>query len=131
MILEHAKPVSGFLVRPNAPNHGNHSGAFIWAGKSVANVGKGDQVVDALLEILPYVESSEPETISFMVLRGIENPDIVYVWERYTNEHALRNVHQQTEMYKRMRERIDELVKVREIGGHREVMGFLTKEGLS
>lgn len=126
--LEHAIPVAGFLVRPGVPNHGNYPGSFIWAGKFVTQPGKADEVVEALKENLPYIESSEPETISFVVLKG-EVPDTVYVWERYTSESSLRDIHHQSAGYARLREKTGPLMKTREINGYHEVTGFLTKEG--
>jgi len=127
--IEHAIPVAGFLVRPGAPNHGNYPGSFIWTGKFVTHPGKSDEVVEALKENLPYIESSEPETISFLVLKGADEPDVVYVWERYTSESALRDIHHKSAGYARLREKTGSLFKTREIDGYYEVTGFLTKEG--
>jgi quinol monooxygenase YgiN len=127
--LEHAVPVAGFLVRPDAPHHGNYPGSFIWSGKFLVEPGKADAVVEALKENLPYIESSEPDTISFLVFKGLDNPDAVYVWERYKSESALRDVHQKSAGYARLRETIGPLMKTRTINGYREVAGFLTKQG--
>jgi len=126
--LEHATPVAGFVVRPGASNHGNYPGSFIWTGKFVTQPGKADEVVEALKANLPYIESSEPETISFVVLKG-EEPDTVYVWERYTSESNLRDVHHQSAGYAKLRATTGPLMKTREINGYYEVTGFLTKEG--
>jgi len=128
-ILENAKPVAGFLVRPNAPNHGNYPGAFIWTGKFVTEKGKADEAIEALKENLPYIESSEPETISFLILKGLDEEDVVYVWERYTSESALRDIHHKSAGYLRLREKTTPLYKSRSIDGYTEVAGFLTKEG--
>ena len=127
--MEHATPVAGFLTRPDAPDHGKCPGAFIWAGKFVTQPGKADDVIEALRENLPYIESSEPETISFLVLKGADEPDVVYVWERYTTESALRDVHHKSAGYARLREKTGPLMKSRDIEGYREIAGFLTKEG--
>lgn len=53
----------------------------------------------------------------------------MYVWERYTDEKALREVHHKSEGYLRMRERMGPLIEERSIDGYYEVFGFLTKEG--
>lgn len=127
--IDHAKPVAGFLTRPNAPNHGNCAGAFIWTGKFVTEPGKADEVVEALKENLPYIESSEPDTISFLVFKGTDEPGTVFVWERYTSESALRDVHHKSAGYARLREKTGPLLKSRSINGYHEVAGFLTKEG--
>lgn len=128
-VLELADPVAGFIVRPNAPNHGNYPDAFIWAGKFVTEPGKADEVIEALKENLPYIESSEPETISFLIFKGIDEEDTVYVWERYTSETALRDVHHKSAGYARLREKTGPLMKSRTIHGYKQVAGFLTKEG--
>jgi quinol monooxygenase YgiN len=128
-VLEHAKPVAGFVVRPNAPNHGNYPGAFIWTGKFKTQPGKADEAVEALMENLPYIESSEPETIGFLVLKGTDEDDVIYVWERYTSESALRDIHHQSAGYSRLREKTGPLMKTRTVDGYHEVTGFLTKEG--
>jgi quinol monooxygenase YgiN len=128
-VLEQAVPVAGFLTRPNAPNHGNAPDAFIWAGKFRTQPGKADEVIDALKENLPYIESSEPETISFVVLKGVDEEDAVYVWERYSTENALRDVHFKSAGYAKLRERTGSLMKTRNINGYKELTGFLTKEG--
>jgi quinol monooxygenase YgiN len=128
-VLGHAAPVAGFLVRPDAPNHGNYPGAYIWTGKFVTYPGKADEAIAALKENLPYVESSEPETISFLVLKGIDEEDVVYVWERYTSESALRDIHHQSPGYLKLREKTGKLYKSRSINGYYEVAGFLTREG--
>jgi len=85
--------------------------------------------VEALKENLPYIESSEPETISFLVFKGTDEPDTVYVWERYTSESALRDVHHKSAGYARLREKTGPLMKSREINGYCEVTCFLTREG--
>lgn len=126
--MEHVIPVTGFLTRPNAPNHGNYPGAFIWTGKIIAHPGKADEIIGALKENLPYIESSELETISFLVLRGADDPDAVYVWERYTSESALRDVHHKSEGYAKLMAKTGPLVKSRSVDGYHEVAGFLTKE---
>jgi quinol monooxygenase YgiN len=128
-VIEHAVPVAGFLVRPNAPDFGNHKNAFIWTGKFVTQSGKADEVIAALKENLPYIEKSEPETISFLVFKGTDEKDTVYVWERYTSEKALREVHHKSEGYAKLRETTGPLLKTRSINAYYEVAGFLTKEG--
>jgi quinol monooxygenase YgiN len=127
--LEHATPVAGFLVRPNAPNHGNHPNSFIWTGKFTTLPGKADDVIAALKENIPYIESSEPETLSFVVLKGADEADAVYVWERYTSEKALKEIHFTSEGYLKMRGKVGPLLKVRDIQGFIEETGFLTKQG--
>ena len=82
-VLEHAKPVAGFVVRPNASNHGNCTRAFIWTGKFKTQPGKADEVAEALKENLPYIESSEPETLSFLVLKGTDEEDVICLGEVY------------------------------------------------
>ena len=69
LVLEHAIPVAGFLFRPRAPNHDNYPGAVIWTGEFKSHPGKADEV-EALRENLLYIESSEPETINFLVLKS-------------------------------------------------------------
>ena len=129
MTVEHAAPVAGFLVRPEDPNHGNYPGSFIWTGKFVGHEGKVDQIIEAIKENLPHIEQSEQETISFLILRGITHPDTVYIWERYTSEEAFKNIHQQSDGYKKMRQKNEANAKSREMNGYYEVMGFLTKQG--
>jgi quinol monooxygenase YgiN len=128
-LLQQAVPVAGFITRPNAPNHGNAPNAFIWAGKFLTHPGKADEVIDALKENLPYIELSEPDTISFVVLKGADEADTVYVWERYASERALRDVHHKSAGYAKLRERTGSLMKTRNINGYKELTGFLTKEG--
>lgn len=128
-MLEHATPVAGFLTRPGAPNHGNYKGSFIWTGKLEGKPGTGDDIVEALKANLPYIESSEPETISFIVLKGADVPDVVYVWERYTSESALKDIHFKSAGYAKLRETIGPILKNRNINGYYEVGGYLTKEG--
>ena len=62
------------------------------------------------------------------MLKG-QSEDTVYVWERYTSERALRDVHHLSEGYSRMRDRIGPMLTGREINGYYEVFGFLSKEG--
>jgi|SRR5579859_4701489 len=128
MNLEHATPIAGFLTRPGAPNHGNNPNAYIWTGKFVTQPGKAEDLIEALKNNLPYIEKSEPETISFLVLKGTE-PDTVYVWERYSTESALRDVHHKSAGYAKLRETTGPFMKTRDINGFHEAAGFLTKEG--
>jgi hypothetical protein len=81
LVLEHTNPVAGFLVRTNAPNHGNYPDAFIWTGKLKTYPGKVDEIVEALKENFPYIEFSEVGTIGFLVLKGADIEDVVYIWE--------------------------------------------------
>jgi quinol monooxygenase YgiN len=129
IVSEHAKPVAGFITRPGAANYGKSPGAFIWTGKFVTEPGKADEMIEAIKENLPYVEASEPETISFLLLKGTDDEDTVYVWERYTSESALRDIHHQSAGYLRMREKMGPIMKSRSIDGYYEVAGFLTREG--
>ena len=130
LVLEHATPVAGFLTRPNAANNGNSPpGAYIWTGKFITKPGKASAVIETLKANIPYIEAHEPDTISFLVLKGADYDRSVYVWERYTDENALREVHHKSEGYLKMRERMGPLIETREINGYYEVFGFLTKEG--
>ena len=86
-------------------------------------------MIDALKQNLPYVESSEPETLSFIVLKATDEEDVVYVWERYTSESALKDIHWKSEGYAKMRAKTGPIVRTRTIYGYYEVAGFLTKEG--
>ena len=128
-VLEHAKPVAGFMVRADDPNQGgNCPSAFSWSSKFKTQPGKANDVVEALEENLPY-KSSEPETTSFLILQGTDEEDVVYVCERYTSEFALRDVHHQSAGYARLREKTGPLIKTRTIDGYHEVAAFLTKQG--
>jgi quinol monooxygenase YgiN len=126
MIAEYVTPVAGFITRPDAPNHGNYPNSYIWIGRFPTHPGKADEATQALKDNLPYIESSEPETIGFVIFKG---DDVVHVWERYTSESALRDIHHKSEGYLRMREKIGPLIKSREVQGYRAIAGFLTKEG--
>ena len=84
LVLEHATPVAGFLTRPNAANNGNSPpGAYIWTGKFITKPGKASALIETLKANIPYIEAHEPDTISFLVLKGAEVRQDVVLRQRF------------------------------------------------
>lgn len=79
--IEHEQRVVGLAVRPDVPSTPKHSFGL---AKFKTQPGKSDEVIEALKENLRQIESSEPKSISFLVLRGTDEEDTVYVWKRYS-----------------------------------------------
>lgn len=124
----HCQPIAGFLFRPEEPSHPDDN-LYIWAGTYTTKPGKRDEVITALKEFSPVVEDSEPETLSYVVLKalGDEYQDVVCLWERYTKESALRNIHAKSEEAAKLKDKISPLLADRSLNGYRQVGGFLTK----
>lgn len=71
-----------------------------------AHPGQRSALIDAILEHAKFVEENEEEALSFLALESVEDGVSVVVFERYTNEEYLRNVHATSDSMARLRDKV-------------------------
>jgi quinol monooxygenase YgiN len=83
--------------------------------------GKRDEVISILQEFGETVRQTEPDTWTYLVLKPTGDEDNLYLWERYANERALREVHVKSSTAGRLKDKLGHLLVGRSMGGYHEV----------
>lgn len=72
---------------------------IVLVAKYYIKEGHVDSVIDALKEMAPLVAAHEPECSQYFANRSTENPNLVLLYERYTNMAAI-DAHRETPHFK-------------------------------
>ena len=113
----HVIPIAGFPARPN---ESSRNIPFVSITKLTFQPGKRGQMLRALKDYA----GSQREVLSFLVLKAIDDDDILFIWERYSSERAVRRVHQKRVRFWSM---LNPLIKEKTVSGYLEKCGFVVK----
>jgi quinol monooxygenase YgiN len=83
--------------------------------------GKRDEVISILQEFGEIVGQTEPDTWTYLVMKPTEDEDNLYLWERYANERALREVHVKSSAAAGLKDKLGHLLVGRSMGAYHEV----------
>lgn len=90
--LVHYEDVTGFLDKADLKECG-----VIWDTKLRTKPGKRGEVLERLAKVAKWVESSEPDTYTYLVHKGLDDENEVRILERYADRRALEQ-HQRSEV---------------------------------
>jgi quinol monooxygenase YgiN len=71
----------------------------VLVAKYYVKEGKIDGVIEALREMAPLVAAQEPECSQYFANRSTENPNLILLYEQYTNMAAV-DAHRETPHFK-------------------------------
>ena len=105
--------------RPTIPSQDG----YFWTGTYTARPGKRGQVLRHLAQFADEIVDMEPETLSYLVLvpRDERDQDTLYLWEEYTSEAALRDVHMKSKVAMGLKDAIGPLLEHREMAAFTEI----------
>ncbi|PRP80121.1 antibiotic biosynthesis monooxygenase domain-containing protein [Planoprotostelium fungivorum] len=115
--------VSGFVSKA-----GLNDARFIWL--TTLRTEQREFVLERLDELTKEVEKS-PDALSYAVLKNLRDPEEIVVFERYTTDEALHDVHEKSSIYKSgfsIRASFGQLINKRKGEGYSESnLGFISK----
>jgi quinol monooxygenase YgiN len=97
---------------------------YFWTGTYTAIPGERDAIVSILSNFSSIVERTEPETLSYVILIPTDegDQDTVYLWEQYSNESGLRDVHVKSDAASKLKDQIGHLLSGRSMAGYRRIL---------
>jgi len=111
----------GFYKKP--PSYQPTSGEYFWTGTYTAHPGKRCQVIHFLDTFADEIVNVESNTLNYIVLIPDDESemDTLYLWERYADEMALREVHAKSTAVQGLKDTIGPLLRDRAMAGFRAV----------
>ena len=99
------------------------SAQYFWTGTYTAHPGKRFQVLHFLDAFADEIVKVESDTLNYLVLipEDESEMDTLYLWERYADEMALREVHAQSTAAAGLKDTIGPLLRDRAMAGFRAV----------
>ena len=99
------------------------SAQYFWTGTYTAHPGKRCQVLHFLDAFADEIVNVESDTLNYLVLipEDESEMDTLYLWERYADEMALREVHAQSTAAAGLKDTIGPLLRDRAMAGFRAV----------
>ena len=116
--------VAGFTRPIQFQNSGSEPTPFyFWIGTYTVVPGKRAEVVSILSDFASVIEQTEPETLSYTVYLSTNegNEDTIYLWEQYSSEIGLRDVHMKSDAASKLKDHIGPLLTGRSMAGYRQV----------
>jgi quinol monooxygenase YgiN len=117
------KPILGFARTQPLPSDSSSSASrYFWTGTYTAHPGQRDQVLHYLTAFADEIVDSEPDTLNYIVLVPDDeenDEDTLYLWEQYSDERALREVHVKSNAAAGLKDTIGPLLKDRSMAGFR------------
>ena len=114
----HLRVVGGFLREiPKAQLTPN---CFIWSGTYTTHQGLRPTVVEKLNRFSDRIIGSEPNTLAYLVFEETEgrNPDTLYLWELYSDQTGLTEVHAKSSAAAQLKDDIGSLLSDRVLQGY-------------
>ena len=125
--MENALPVAGFLTRSDNTDRGDHAHEYIRSGKLRVKPGAIHNVIETIKNEMPlFLESSEPEILSFIILQSLDETDTIITWERYASQFAFDESMKKGRRYAKLMEKMDSLVETEGMTGYRVAGGYLS-----
>eukprot|EP01117_Protostelium_nocturnum_P005190 TRINITY_DN1887_c0_g1_i1.p1 TRINITY_DN1887_c0_g1~~TRINITY_DN1887_c0_g1_i1.p1 ORF type:complete len:218 (+),score=57.04 TRINITY_DN1887_c0_g1_i1:195-848(+) len=90
LLLNFYVKVAGFV---NRTGRKVEPSGYIWVARLFTKEGQSDFVAEKLSALAAEVERTEPKTLTYVVLKNMNNPNEILVFERYTDEAALTHDH--------------------------------------
>lgn len=69
--------------------------------KLTANDGQRDELVAALQPMLEHVEANEPDTLAYVLMEDVKDPNLLWLYEKYPDQAAL-NAHSSSHAMKEL-----------------------------
>lgn len=93
---------------------------FIWSGTYTTHEGLRPTVVEKLNRFSDKIIGSEPNTLAYLVFEETEgrNSDTLYLWELYSNETGMREVHAKSSAAAQLKDDIGSLLSDRVLRGY-------------
>ena len=98
-------------------------GQYFWTGTYTAHPGKRCQILHFLSAFADEIVNVESNTLNYLVLIPADEHDVdtLYLWERYSDEMALREVHGKSTAAQGLKYTIGPLLRDRAMAGFRAV----------
>jgi len=99
------------------------SAQYFWTGTYTAHPGKRFQVLHFLDSFADEIVNVESDTLNYLVLIPADESemDTLYLWERYSDEMALREVHGKSTAAQGLKDTIGPLLRDRAMARFRAV----------
>ena len=93
--------------------------SFVWSGNYTTREGSRTTAIDKLSQFSTRIINSEPETLAYLVFTNDSEPQNLYLWELYSNEAGLREVHAKSAAAEQLKEDIGGLLSHRDMRAYR------------
>lgn len=121
--ITHLKPALGFSRTFSTPPNPSTASQYFWTGTYTAYPGKRNQVLQYLSAFADDIVNLEPDTLNYLVLVPDDesDEDTLYLWEQYSDESGLREVHVKSKAAAGLKDTIGPLLKNRVMAGFQEI----------
>jgi len=113
--------VAGFIRPGFTPKITSET--FIWSGTYTVQEGQTRVVIRALQTFASKIKDTEPETLAYVVLVDSTEAsgNVLQLWEMYSEEKALSEVHAKSDLAEKLKEQIGMLLTDRDMRGYKLV----------
>jgi quinol monooxygenase YgiN len=100
------------------------SAFYFWTGTYTAVPGERDAIISILSNFSSIVEKTESETLSYVILipTDVGDQNTIYLWEQYSNESGLIDVHVKSDAASKLKDQIGHLLGGRSMAGYRRIL---------